>query len=48
MRLNRPSSTAAEVKQAAQGMRIARGTGATFSLVTCLLAEQEKVTGVRT
>jgi hypothetical protein len=49
LRFDKTSSTAAEVKQAAQGMRErARDTGAAFSLVTFLLAEQEKVTGVRT
>jgi hypothetical protein len=32
--LGRPSSTAAEVKQAAQGTRTARDTGVAFSLVT--------------
>jgi len=47
LRFSGTSSTAAEVKQAAQGTRNARDTGAAFSLVTFLLAEQEKVTGVR-
>jgi hypothetical protein len=40
-------STPARVRKEQRGTRTARDTGAAFSLVTFLLAEQEKVTGVR-